>query len=88
MTVSDPVEQEVKEFIISTLKLEDISPDDIAPEAPLFGEGLGLDSVDALELGVALQKCYNIKIDSKSEESRAHLGSVRSLAALVRKHRE
>ena len=88
MTVSDPVEQEVKEFIISTLKLEDITPDDIAPEAPLFGEGLGLDSVDALELGVALQKCYNIKIDSKSEESRAHLGSVRSLASVVRKHRE
>lgn len=87
MTSSEAVEQEVKEFIISTLKLEDITVADIDSAAPLFGAGLGLDSVDALELGVALHKSYGIKIDSKSEESRAHLASVRSLASLVSKHR-
>ena len=87
MTSSEAVEQEVKEFIISTLKLEDITVADIDSGAPLFGAGLGLDSVDALELGVALHKSYGIKIDSKSEESRAHLASVRSLASLVSKHR-
>lgn len=88
MPIGDSIEQEVKEFIISTLRLEGVTAADIAPEAPLFGEGLGLDSVDALELGVALHKTYGIKIDSKSEESRSHLRSVRSLASLVQKHKE
>lgn len=87
MTGNEAVEQEIKEFIVSTLKLEDVTPGDIDVEAPLFGTGLGLDSVDALELGVALHKSYGIKIDSKSEESRAHLRSVRSLASLVRERR-
>lgn len=87
MTTNEALEREVKEFIISTLKLEDITPEDIGAEAQLFGGGLGLDSVDALELGVALHKTYGIKIDSKSPESRAHLSSVRSLSALVGQHR-
>lgn len=87
MPSGDSVENEVKEFIISTLRLEDVVAADIEADAPLFGEGLGLDSIDALELGVALHKTYGIKIDSKSEESRAHLRSVRSLASLVGKHK-
>jgi acyl carrier protein len=87
MTASVATELEVKEFIISTLRLEDITPVDIVSDEPLFGTGLGLDSVDALEIGVALQKKYGIKLDSKSEESRAHLTSVRSLANLVERHR-
>lgn len=87
MTGSESVEKEVKQFIISTLKLEDITVDDIDSDSPLFGGGLGLDSVDALELGVALHKTYGIKIDSKSEESRAHLRSVRTLASLVSERR-
>lgn len=87
MTGSESVESEVKQFIISTLKLEDITVDDIDSDSPLFGGGLGLDSVDALELGVALHKTYGIKIDSKSEESRAHLRSVRTLASLVSERR-
>lgn len=88
MTGSESVENEVKQFIISSLRLEDITVDDIDTDAPLFGGGLGLDSVDALELGVALHKTYGIKIDSKSEESRAHLRSVRALAALVSERRQ
>lgn len=87
MSGSEAIEREVKEFIISTLKLEDVAVDDIDADAPLFGAGLGLDSVDALELGVALHKNYGIKINSKSEESRAHLRSVKSLASLVSQHR-
>ena len=87
MTLAKSIEDEVKEFIISTLKLEDVTPDSIDADAPLFGAGLGLDSVDALELGVALHKTYGIKIDSKSQESREHLRSVRTLAALVEKQR-
>lgn len=88
MSGSEAIEREVKEFIISTLKLEDVTIDDIDSEAPLFGAGLGLDSVDALELGVALHKSYGIKINSKSEESRSHLRSVKSLASLVSQHRQ
>jgi acyl carrier protein len=88
MTVSEAIEREVKELIISTLKLEDVTVDDIDTDAPLFGAGLGLDSVDALELGVALHKNYGIKINSKSEESRAHLRSIKTLASLVGQHRQ
>nr|WP_246333427.1 phosphopantetheine-binding protein [Stenotrophomonas tumulicola] len=70
-------------MIISALSLEDISADDIDAAAPLFGEGLGLDSIDALELGLALQKQYGVSLSADSEETRRHFGSVRALAAFV-----
>ncbi|GAB3066639.1 phosphopantetheine-binding protein [Stenotrophomonas tumulicola] len=77
------LEHEIKELIISALSLEDISADDIDAAAPLFGEGLGLDSIDALELGLALQKQYGVSLSADSEETRRHFGSVRALAAFV-----
>ena len=81
-------EEEVKQLIIEVLQLEDITPDDIDPDAPLFVEGLGLDSIDALELGVALQKRYGIVLSADSEETRRHFASVRSLSALIKNHME
>jgi acyl carrier protein len=81
------LEEEMKRVIIDVLQLEDIGPDDIETDAPLFVEGLGLDSIDALELGVALQKRYGISLSADSEETRRHFASVRSLAALVADHR-
>jgi acyl carrier protein len=81
------LEEEMKRVIIDVLQLEDIGPDDIDTDAPLFVEGLGLDSIDALELGVALQKRYGISLSADSEETRRHFASVRSLAALVAGHR-
>ena len=81
-------EQEVKEKIIDVLQLEDITPDDINAEEPLFVEGLGLDSIDALELGVALQKRYGISLSADSEDTRRHFASVRALAALVETQRK
>jgi acyl carrier protein len=63
------LEQEIKELIIDALELEDLTPADIDSTAPLFGEGLGLDSIDALELGVSLQKRYGIKLSANSEET-------------------
>lgn len=81
------LEQELKEMIIDSLELEDVTPEDIDPEEPLFVEGLGLDSIDALELGLALQKRYGITLDSDSESSRQHFSSLRSLAALVESRR-
>lgn len=82
------LEQEVKELIIDVLQLEDITVDDIDSAAPLFVEGLGLDSIDALELGVALQKKYGISLSADSEETRKHFTSVNALAAMIDSHRK
>ncbi len=82
------LETTIKQLIIDTLDLEDIAVDDIDNSEPLFVEGLGLDSIDALELGLALQKGYGVKIDADSEETREHFSCISSLAALVKKHQE
>ncbi|MEN5427056.1 phosphopantetheine-binding protein [Stenotrophomonas pennii] len=81
------LEHEIKELIISALSLEDVSAADIDAAAPLFGEGLGLDSIDALELGLALQKQYGVSLSADSEETRRHFASVQALAAFVASHR-
>jgi acyl carrier protein len=81
------LELEVKHLIIDVLQLEDITAADIDSAAPLFVDGLGLDSIDALELGVALQKKYGISLSADSEETRRHFTSVSALAALIDSHR-
>lgn len=75
--------QDIKQLIIDALGLEDISTHDIGDGQILFGEGLGLDSVDALELGLAIQKRYGIKIDADAKDTRDHFTSVDSLAAFI-----
>lgn len=77
------LEQEVKELLIEALNLEDITPADIDSEAAIFNDGLGLDSIDALELGLALQKHYGLTLKADSEETRHHFASIRSLATLI-----
>jgi acyl carrier protein len=77
------LQTEIKTLIIEALGLEDISPDDIGADQTLFGEGLGLDSVDALELGLAVQKRFAIKIDADAKDTRTHFANVNSLAAFV-----
>lgn len=77
------LEDEIKKLIIESLNLEEISYQDIKSEEPLFGEGLGLDSIDALELGVALKKQYGLKIDSHTEDLKKHFFSVRSIAEFI-----
>jgi len=77
------LETELKQLIIDTLELEGISSAEIVSEAPLFGEGLGLDSIDALELGVALKKKYHIHIDTDSAELVNYFASVKNLAGFV-----
>jgi acyl carrier protein len=79
-----PSESELKAMIIDVLNLEDVAPEDISSDEDLFGNaGLALDSIDALELGVALQKRYGIKIDSEDKKLRSHFQTVRTLAAFV-----
>jgi acyl carrier protein len=74
---------QIKHLIIEALGLEDVAAEDIASDLALFGEGLGLDSVDALELGLALQKRFGIKIDAEAKDTRSHFANVASLAAFV-----
>ena len=78
------LEQQIKQIIIDSLELEDISPDDINEDEALFNEGLGLDSIDALELGMALKKKYNIQLSKDKEENKKHFYSVKTIANLVR----
>ncbi|WP_420234222.1 phosphopantetheine-binding protein [Pseudomonas sp. ABY48] len=75
--------RDIKQLIIDALGLEDMGIDDIGDDQTLFGEGLGLDSVDALELGLAIQKQYGIKIDADAKDTRNHFSNVASLAAFV-----
>lgn len=79
---------EIKEMIISGLNLEDMSVSDIDENAPLFGEGLGLDSVDALELGLLIQKKYDIVINSKTENVKEIFANVANLADFISKNRK
>ncbi|MGN6578949.1 MAG: phosphopantetheine-binding protein [Bordetella sp.] len=81
------LEPEIKTLIIETLGLEDMTPDDIGSDDLLFGDGLGLDSVDALELGLALQKRYGITLEPETKNMRQHFATVASLAAFVASHR-
>ncbi|MBU0537268.1 MAG: acyl carrier protein [Gammaproteobacteria bacterium] len=79
--------QELKALLIQALDLEDISIDDISDTDPLFNEGLGLDSIDALEIGVALQKKYGIKLNPDADDVKTYFSSVSQLAKLVENNR-
>jgi len=79
----DDLERDIKALIIDALKLEDVQPEDIDSEEMLFGSGLGLDSIDALELGVALRRRYGLKIETITDEIKAHFATVQSLARFV-----
>ena len=78
------MENEIKLLIIESLFLEDIKPEDIKNDEALFGDGLGLDSIDALELGIALQQKYGIKIIEGDEENRKNFFSVNSISEFVK----
>jgi acyl carrier protein len=77
------LERELKQLLIEVLNLEDISVEQIDSEAPLFGDGLGLDSIDALELGVAIRKKYDVQMDADSEITRQHFASIVNLARFI-----
>jgi acyl carrier protein len=77
---------ELKKLILKAAGLEDMEPDEIKDDQPLFVEGLGLDSIDALELSVALEAAYGVNI-SDSDTARSAFGSINSLVDFVSKHR-
>jgi len=80
------LETELKEMIVEVLSLEDVKPEDIGSDENLFDEtGLALDSIDALELGVTIQKKYGVKIDPQDKNLAAHFQTVKALAAFIEK---
>ena len=79
----EELKRQIKELIISALELEDIKPDNIEDSAPLFGEGLGLDSIDALELGVALKRKFGVKFSAENTDNKKNFASVNALAEYI-----
>jgi len=77
------LEQELKQLIIDKLGLEDISVEDIDSHQPLFITGLGLDSIDALELGILIREKYNISFDANTEDMSKHFASIHNLAQFI-----
>jgi acyl carrier protein len=75
------------ELLVESLNLDGVAPAEIDPEAPLFGAGLGLDSIDALELSLAISKQYGFQLRSDNEDNRRIFGSLRALSAHVEQHK-
>ena len=87
MSAQSAAERELAELLVECLNLEDTGPGDIDPAAPLFNAGLGLDSIDALELSLAISKRYGVQLRSDNEESRLAFASLRALSAHVQQQR-
>ncbi len=79
----EEIEDGIKELIVSSLELEEVSPSDIETDAPLFGEGLGLDSIDALELGMAMKKRFGVVFSKDPAANKKTFYSVKTLADYV-----
>lgn len=84
----DQLKQELKELIVSSLDLEDVKPSDIGDDEALFGEGLELDSIDALELGIAIKKKYGVAFSADNEANKQYFKNVDTLATYIFQHRK
>lgn len=87
MSAQTAPETELAELLVESLNLDGVAAADIDPEAPLFGAGLGLDSIDALELALAISKKYGFQLRSDSDENRRIFASLRALSEHVQAHR-
>ena len=87
MTQQTPAEQELASLIVENLNLENVAPENIDPEAPLFGGELGLDSIDALELALAVSRRYGIQLRSDNPDNRRVFSSLRALSEHIQSHR-
>jgi len=84
----EEIESKIKEIIVSSLDLEDVATADIETEMPLFGEGLGLDFIDALELGMAVKKAFGVTFSAQPAENRQIFYSVKTLAAFIQEQKK
>lgn len=87
MTAQSDAEREFAQLLVESLNLEDVAPESIDPEAPLFNAGLGLDSIDALELALAISKRYGFQLRSDDDQNRQIFASLRALSAHVQQHK-
>lgn len=87
MSTQTPAERELADLLVDSLNLEDVEPGAIDPEAPLFNSGLGLDSIDALELALAISKRYGFQLRSDNDDNRHIFASLRALSAHIEQHR-
>jgi acyl carrier protein len=85
--MDEDIKTAVKKMIVESLRLEDVKPEEIKDGEPLFGEGLGLDSIDALELAVAIEKRFGLKIRAEDEKNKQIFRSVDSLARHIAESR-
>jgi len=88
MGLQTPAEHELAQLVVSSLNLENVAPADIDPEAVLFGGDLGLDSIDALELALAVSKRYGFALRSDNADNKRIFGSLRALATHIEQHRQ
>ncbi|AXA85052.1 acyl carrier protein [Lysobacter oculi] len=87
MSSQTEAERELAELLVESLNLDDVAADSIDPEAPLFNTGLGLDSIDALELALAISKKYGFQLRSDNEDNRRIFASLRALSEHIQQHR-
>lgn len=87
MSDQTPAEHELAELLVESLNLEGVDAAAIDPEAPLFGEGLGLDSIDALELALAISRQYGFQLRSDNDQNRSIFASLRALSAHIQQHK-
>lgn len=87
MAQQTPAEQDLARLIVESLNLEDVKPETLDPDAPLFGGELGLDSIDALELALAVSRRYGVQLRSDYPDNRRILGSLRALAGYIESQR-
>ncbi|MFD0738718.1 phosphopantetheine-binding protein [Lysobacter koreensis] len=87
MPEQTPAELALAQLLVESLNLEGVAPGEIDPDAPLFGAGLGLDSIDALELALAISKQYGFQLRSDSDENRRIFASLRALSAHIEQHK-
>jgi acyl carrier protein len=87
MSPQNDAERELAALLVESLNLEDVAPGEIDPEAPLFNTGLGLDSIDALELALAISKRYGFQLRSDNDENRRIFASLRALSAHIEQNK-
>ena len=79
----EELQDEIRQVILSSVEVDGLTAADLAVDEPLFGEGIGLDSIDALEIGAALRKKYQVKFKANSDENREHFRSISTLASFI-----
>lgn len=87
MTTQTAAETEMAELLIEVLNLEDVEVSEIAPEEPLFGDGLGLDSIDALEIALAIAQQYGVEMKAEDENTKQAFATLRSLTEFVEQNK-